>query len=631
VIVENMPDLFGVWFPHALVAWLTAAGLLLAAALAGSYLIAALRHGPLAAFGIVGRVLGGAAGDLVRMSPRRVWALAWLAVRESVRRRVLVVFVFFLVVMLFAGWFLDPNNTHPARLYLSFVLTFTTFLVLLLALFLSVFSLPADLRSRTLHTVVTKPVRASEIVLGRMLGFAIITSALLAAMAAISYVFVVRGLSHTHVLTAEALKPVMAVGKDGPAAAPPTTELAMGHRHRVRVDADGIPHVELERGHTHDVTQRESDGKTIYELGPPEGLFIAKVPILGKLRFCDPAGVDTAAGINVGHEWSYRSYIRGGTLASAIWTFDNVREETFGDELPVEMMITIFRTLKGNIEKGVLGSLSLRNPKTGLTVGVKIFESKEYVANQIVVPRKIVEFSRPRFVQRRIETTPGIVQLDPPNEAPKPSLESPKDGFDLYRDLTDDGRVEVWLNCLEHGQYLGAAPMDLYLRGQDASFRLNFFKGYLGIWMQSLLIIGFGVMFSTFLSGPVALMASLATMVGGYFVDFVSQLAHHQVYGGGPFEAMYRLWTQDNLVTELEPGLRTELIHMADTVAEKFLTAVSSILPPINRFSYGWLVGDGVNIPFNPLVAIPFTWSLAYLLPVFIAGYFFLKTREVAR
>ena len=123
-----------------------------------------------------------AAVDLTHLSPRRVWALAWLAVKESIRRRVVVVFAVFIVILLFAGWFLDPGSADPARLYLSFVLTATSYLVLLLALFLSSLSLPADIKNRTLHTVVTKPVRRSEIVLGRILGFTAVGTALLLVM-----------------------------------------------------------------------------------------------------------------------------------------------------------------------------------------------------------------------------------------------------------------------------------------------------------------------------------------------------------------------------------------------------------------------------------------------------------------
>ncbi len=72
----------------------------------------------------------------------------------------------------------------------------TSYLVLLLALFLSVFSLPGDLKNKTLHTVVTKPVRHSEIVLGRIIGFTVVCTFLLAVMGVLSYLFVVRGLAH---------------------------------------------------------------------------------------------------------------------------------------------------------------------------------------------------------------------------------------------------------------------------------------------------------------------------------------------------------------------------------------------------------------------------------------------------
>ena len=70
---------------------------------------------------------------------------------------------------------------NPARVYLSFVLTSTNYLVLLMALLLSAFSLPNDIKNRTIYTVVTKPIRASEIVLGRTLGFAAVGTAMLVA------------------------------------------------------------------------------------------------------------------------------------------------------------------------------------------------------------------------------------------------------------------------------------------------------------------------------------------------------------------------------------------------------------------------------------------------------------------
>ncbi len=155
-------------------------------------------------------------------------ALSWLAVKESIRRRVVVVFAIFILVLLYAGWFLDPKSTNPALLYLSFVLTATGYLVLVMALFLSALSLPADIKNRTLHTVVTKPVRMSEIVLGRIIGFAAIGTFFLVVMGLISYVFVIRGLSHTHELIADNLRPA----EGSVAGQPPTLTGRTSYDHR---------------------------------------------------------------------------------------------------------------------------------------------------------------------------------------------------------------------------------------------------------------------------------------------------------------------------------------------------------------------------------------------------------------
>ena len=101
-------------------------------------------------------------------------------------------------MLLLAGWYLNPESSDPARLYISFVLTATNYLILALALFISAFSLPNDIKSKTIYTIVTKPVRATEIVLGRMFGFMAVGTVMLVPMGLASYLFVSRGLSHQH-------------------------------------------------------------------------------------------------------------------------------------------------------------------------------------------------------------------------------------------------------------------------------------------------------------------------------------------------------------------------------------------------------------------------------------------------
>jgi hypothetical protein len=631
------------WWQLASLHWLLIVGGLAVLLISGGQLVATLQRGPNAAFFWLKGLLVSGAQDLFLLSPRRVWALSWLAVKESIRRRVVVAFAVFVVVLLFAGWFLDPSSSHPGRLYLDVVLSATSYLVLLLALFLSALSLPNDIRSRTLHTVVTKPVRPSEIVLGRIFGFTIVGTTLLAAMCLLSYGFVVRGLSHTHRIDADditRLEKAAAAGVSGGNLDVQTTR-DQGHRHRFHIDPS-LPahsrtiHLDEEAGHTHDLTyqiRRSSDasGKTVakleYSLGPPQGALVARVPVYGKLLFRDKSGVDTPRGINVGDEWTYRSFIQGGSQAAAMWTFD-LAPDQFPKEVPVEMNIGVFRTYKGNIEKGVLGSLSVRNPKNGLTVEVEIFESMEFAIKKVVLPRKIVNYSSKQIIQRKTPTPQGMAISPPPQQDARETLK--KTEFDLFRDLSDNGRFEVWLRCLEPAQYFGAAQPDLYIRAGDASFELNFVKAYLGIWMQMVLMIAFGVMFSTFLSGPVALTATLGALVGGLFNDFMSQLAHHLVVGGGPFEALVRILKQQNVVSELDPGLGTTVVKMLDKAAEYFLQLMASILPSFGDFSYSGFVAHGYNVDFNMLLVHLLT-TLAFLVPLFIAGFFFFKTREIAR
>jgi hypothetical protein len=66
-------------------------------------------------------------------------------------------------------------------------------------------------------------------------------------------------------------------------------------------------------------------------------------------------------------------------------------------------------------------------------------------------------------------------------------------------------------------------------------------------------------------------------------------------------------------------------------VAQLFLKAIASLLPPFGDFSYADYVSYGFDIRWDPLILVPTLRMLAFLVPVFVAAYFFLKTREVAR
>ena len=140
-------------------------------------------------FGVLSRGFS----DLLFVSPRRVFALATLTTRESIRRKALWVGAVFLVLFMFAGWFIgDTSDATPAKPYISFVMTTIRWMLLPVAVLLACWGLPADIKDRSLHTVVTKPVRRSEVVLGRIGGYVFVVSILLLVVGAVGYAWVRR-------------------------------------------------------------------------------------------------------------------------------------------------------------------------------------------------------------------------------------------------------------------------------------------------------------------------------------------------------------------------------------------------------------------------------------------------------
>jgi hypothetical protein len=477
----------------------------------------------------------------------------------------------------------------------------------MVTLILSVFSLPADFKAKAIQTVTTKPVRTGEVVLGRMLGFSLVGTALLAVMGAVGWGFVVRSVQHGHELTAEDVIEIRSedgtvTGYEG------RTSLDRGHRHRVELSADGSGRTDHIQGHRHEIEAVTSGGKTGYRLSPPLGLLEARKPLRGTLRFLDRQGQASAKGISVGAEWSYRQYIEGGKLAAAIWTFEGVNAADFPDGLPLEMLVRVFRTHKGNIEKGIAGSVRVRNPTSGLQSDPRYFTAKEFTIDEWKVPLALSTTT----------TDGGTKQVD------------------LYRDIVSDGKVEVVLQCLEPGQYFGVAQADFYVRSGNGSFAWNYLKSCLGIWFSMLLVTALGVMFSTFLAGPVALLATLSVVLVGLFREFIQRLFESQVTGdstiapgGGPIESFYRLVTQTSITLDLEQSPFVAAMKGIDTVLMAPMRLGAAIFPSLSSLGTGDFVSSGFDIPFDLILAHS-AETFGYLLAFFIIGALCLRAREVA-
>jgi hypothetical protein len=583
----------------ALPRFLIVAVVLSIVAMLGGFLIALVRYGPLKAGDITYRVVVHGLSELTKISPRRIWALARLAIKESMRRQVIVALVVFFLILLFAGWFLQTDYQEPSRLLFRFILTATTYLVLMIALLISAFSLPTDFKTKTIYTIVTKPVRAGDIVLGRILGFTIVGTLLLVVMGVCGYVFVVRTLYHTHEVDVESLQNIVdaegkVIGKKG------RTTLDDFHRHDVEIDSDGNGKAKFFYGHEHEISRLGDK----YIVSGPIGFQRARVPYYGRLRFLDRKGVDVPRGISVGNEWTYRSFIEGGSSAAAVWTLSGVDRSVLSEDddgkpcLPIELIVRVFRTYKGDIEKGIQGSLQLRNPDTGLKSNVDVFTASDASIAKFNIPTK---------------------------------LEADRKPVDLLTDIvTKDGRVDVIVQCLNSAQYFGFAQPDCYIRLPDASPLLNYIKAQAGIWVQMVLVIAIGVTCSTCVNGPVAMLFTISFITLGFFREFFVSVALGKQVGGGPVESLVRLVTQRNLVTALQDSFGTRLMHAIDSVLQTIMLSMAQVLPDFRSFSTVDYVAYGFNIPANQL-AQDLTVTAAYIVGLFVIGYFFLRTREVAK
>ena len=569
-------------------------------------LISVLRRGVLRGGDHVYSTITQAFRELWEVSFRRIWAIASLAMKESWRRRVVVALVVYFIILLFASWFLKTDYQQPAKLYLSFVLIATTYLVLAVALLLSAFSLPNDFKTKTIYTVVTKPIRAGEIIVGRILGFTLVGTVLLAVMGCCSYIFIVRSLDHTHTIDGSNLKRITDAsgefaGYEG------ITSTDAYHRHTVLLKPDRSGSTSLDADHFHEV---DPEGDRL-QVSSPLDYLQARIPLWGKLRFLDRRGVDKPRGINVGNEWSYRSFIDGDSLATAIWTFDGV-DESVDDHLDEEgillgLITRVFRTHKGIIGEAIPGTIRLRNPETGLLSDTVTFSAKDAQVDEVFISRNAL---------------------------------SEGEEIDLFDDLvSSDGQLEVQIQCMARGQYFGYAQADCYICMPDGSPLWNYVKSYISIWMQMVVVIAIGITASTLLSGPVAMLLSVSFMLLGFFRDFFVGIAAgsdfarygvEKVYGGGPVEALYRIITQKNIISPLDPGPSTSLIEGIDAVLRFFMMGVAYVLPDFSSFSTTNFSAYGYDIP-GVLVAENLTVCLGYVAGLAVLGYFLLRTREVAR
>jgi ABC-type transport system involved in multi-copper enzyme maturation permease subunit len=127
-------------------------------------------------------------GDVLRLRLRRIWALSGICFTESMRRRVWLVTLLAIGGVIVVSQLQQASDDQDAiRQTIKFCLFASGLVVIVTALILASTNLPREIENRVIYTIVTKPTTRLEIILGKVLGFARVSAAILLIMGCFTY------------------------------------------------------------------------------------------------------------------------------------------------------------------------------------------------------------------------------------------------------------------------------------------------------------------------------------------------------------------------------------------------------------------------------------------------------------
>ena len=119
-----------------------------------------------------------------------IWAVATNTIKQALRMKVAAAFIILLMVLLpVMSVLMTGDGTLKGRLqsFVSYGLSLTSLLLCLLTIIVSIYSVTSDIEQRQIYTVITKPIRRYQFLLGKLLGVILLDVGLLVLFAGIIY------------------------------------------------------------------------------------------------------------------------------------------------------------------------------------------------------------------------------------------------------------------------------------------------------------------------------------------------------------------------------------------------------------------------------------------------------------
>jgi hypothetical protein len=611
--------------------------------------------------------IGNALAELLGMSPRRVWALSMLTFKEAMRRKALLVFVIFGLLFMFGGWFLadaNPRADLQVKVHVSFVLTAISWLILPVALLLSCWGLPEDIKQRTLHTVVTKPVRRSEIILGRMMGYSCIGTLVLTVMGVVGFFWIVRQVPENAQAQLVCRVPVYGnlgfLNREGD----PGKGVNVGDIWDFRQYVEGASRARAvwefqDVSPALMVTQEvEQSGKKVeVQRLLMETRFEAFRTHKGDIKsevFCEmffarntrkqaANALSSCPGLGRIGEMLSDGDFRGAAivLAEARPASSQLDQFATGCREFVDV-VSPFLTGDSNSTAGVAVVRAATECADAAKAGNgdKLSASLKDLSGLLnkhadELSRRIFDLrvSIPAFEVREYKL--NLLSIDPGAfEATVQDVETGNDiirKVDLFKDIVDNGKLRIEVSCVDAGQFVGAARPDLFIRTPDRKFWVGFSKSILVIWLMMELVVILGVTAGSLLNGPVSTFLVLGLLgVGTWCPEFLRTIVTGQSRGGGVFESMIRLVKHMNPSTALDKGLLTTIVKGVDGAINGMLWLAAHIIPDFRSFDRALsFLPNGFDVSWSDALQPCMAVTLGYLIPCLLIGYFCLKLREL--
>jgi hypothetical protein len=125
---------------------------------------------------------------------RSIWAVAKNTIKQALRMKIAIIFILLLLVLLpVLGFSTTGDETLKGRLqtFVSYGLSLTSFLLCVLTIVISIYTVTSDIKYRQIYTVITKPIRRYQLLLGKLLGVILLDIGLLIVFSAIIYTFTI--------------------------------------------------------------------------------------------------------------------------------------------------------------------------------------------------------------------------------------------------------------------------------------------------------------------------------------------------------------------------------------------------------------------------------------------------------